>query len=221
MIETIDKKTWPRKPLFDLFEHNDFPFYETTCRVDVTDAFVSAKEKRESVFLTVLHAVMTAANAVPAFRTRVSGERIYRYDTVSPSTTADAGDDLFKIVTFDFDPSESRSAFICRARACIDAQSELVPPEEAQRRDDLVYNSCLPWLDFTSLTNEMSFDRDDTIPRIAWGKITERDGRYSAPFSVEVNHRVVDGKDLGKFFAALEAALSDAGRSPRLKGDLL
>ncbi|WP_438956246.1 hypothetical protein [Cognatiyoonia sp.] len=38
-------------------------------------------------------------------------------------------------------------------------------PNEGER-DDLVYFSCMPWLDYTSMNNVMA-DRNDCIPRVS------------------------------------------------------
>ncbi len=67
----------------------------------------------------------------------------------------------------------------------------------------LLYYSCLPWFDLTALTNEHSDDRNDTIPRLAWGKYAERDGRLQLHLSVEVNYRLIDGHHIGMFYKAL------------------
>jgi chloramphenicol O-acetyltransferase type A len=51
-------------------------------------------------------------------------------------------------------------------------------------------------------------DRDDAIPRIAGGKYTEWDGRRTLGMSVEVNHRFVDGADIGAFAERLERLIA-------------
>ena len=66
-----------------------------------------------------------------------------------------------------------------------------------------MYLSCLPWLDLTALTNERDPDKDDTVPRISWGKYAETDGRKQLNLSLEVNHRFIDGIHIGKFQDAL------------------
>ena len=76
----------------------------------------------------------------------------------------------------------------------------------------LIYFSCLPWVELTALTNERDFDRDDTVPRIAWGRYVEQNGRLKLGLSLEVNHRFIDGLHIGQFVHALEglvAALTD------------
>ena len=74
--------------------------------------------------------------------------------------------------------------------------------------DSLIYYSCLPWIDLTALTNERDLSSfkalDDNIPRIAWGKYTEENGRKTLGLSVEVNHRFIDGVHIGQYSKVLE-----------------
>ena len=77
----------------------------------------------------------------------------------------------------------------------------------SQEGDDLIFLSCLPWLDITALTNERDFDPDDAIPRLAWGKYVLREGRLELGYSVEVNHRFIDGLHIGRFGERLQALI--------------
>ena len=75
-----------------------------------------------------------------------------------------------------------------------------------QIADDLAYLSCMPWLDYTSINNALP-GPDDCIPRITWGKIVERDGRWEMAMTLEVHHALVDGAQVGAYFAAVQDAL--------------
>lgn len=52
-------------------------------------------------------------------------------------------------------------------------------------------------MEITSLSSERIIDADDAIPRIAWGKYVERDGKLQLCVSVDVNHRLIDGYYIG------------------------
>ena len=77
----------------------------------------------------------------------------------------------------------------------------------AGQADDLIYFSCLPWMDVTAVTNERELlapnARDDSIPRICWGTYTLGNDRVYLGISVEVNHRLIDGVHIGHFAEAL------------------
>lgn len=76
---------------------------------------------------------------------------------------------------------------------------------------DLIYFTCLPWVELTALTNERNFDPDDTVPRIAWGKYRDEDGVKRLQMSLELNHRFMDGIHIGKFYETLCRKISQCG----------
>ena len=69
--------------------------------------------------------------------------------------------------------------------------------------ENLIYYSCLPWIDLTALTNERDLAnpkaKDDNIPRISWGKYSKNQDKIELVISLEVNHRFVDGLHIGRF----------------------
>ena len=64
-------------------------------------------------------------------------------------------------------------------------------------------------MELTSLTNERDFDPDDAIPRVAWGKFAECDGRKVLGMSLELNHRFTDGVHIGLFADALQNLIKE------------
>ena len=63
----------------------------------------------------------------------------------------------------------------------------------------------------TGLTNERNQDADDAVPRIAWGKYVEENGRWTLGMSLEVNHRFIDGLHIGQFVKELEKNMEELG----------
>lgn len=88
----------------------------------------------------------------------------------------------------------------------IERQTAFLDP--ASETDDLIYLSCLPWFDLTCCTNERKVDVDDAIPRIKWGKYVKEGDREVLGLSIEVNHRLIDGVHLGRFYERLQEKLS-------------
>jgi len=67
-------------------------------------------------------------------------------------------------------------------------------------RSDLIYYSVIPWVSFTSFKHASRLDREQTIPRIVFGKKYDAGDRILMPVSVEANHMIMDGFHVGKFF---------------------
>jgi chloramphenicol O-acetyltransferase type A len=75
-------------------------------------------------------------------------------------------------------------------------------------RDDLLYMTAIPWVSFTSFTHPMSQHPADFIPRFAWGKYFEENGRLKIPLSVQGHHIFMDGIHMGKLYAHIEDCLN-------------
>jgi chloramphenicol O-acetyltransferase type A len=68
------------------------------------------------------------------------------------------------------------------------------------RRADFVFISTLPWIPFTGIDHTLSLRREDSIPRISWGKYFTKGKRVLLPFNIQVNHIFIDGLHVGKFY---------------------
>ena len=80
--------------------------------------------------------------------------------------------------------------------------------------DAVLHYTTLPWLHFTSFSHARNFGREDSVPKLAFGRIdaegagTGANARAWMPFSIEVHHALVDGLHVGRYVQALEAALA-------------
>ena len=172
-----------------------------TFNVDVTEVYAYAKRSGLSFYYALVYLVTKAVNSVEAFRYGIVDGELVLFDERSPSfTDLKKGSESFHIVTM---PCEGNIAEFCQdaKRRSAEQTTFLSADKESA---DLIYFSCLPWVELTALTNERDFDPDDAIPRISWGKYHERDGRKILGMSLELNHRVTDGVHIGKFADALQ-----------------
>lgn len=200
-MERIDKATWDRREIFELFSKTDYPFYSVTIPIDVTNVKNTAKNKGLSFYFLMVWICTKAINSVSEFRVRVRGEEVVRLAQTNPSFTYMPKDsECFKIITMPW--KEDCELFCMEAKQKSEQQTEFI--DEGEQTDALIYFSCTPWFDFTALTNEHNFNKDDTIPRLAWGKYYEEEGRLWVHMSVEVNHRTIDGIHIGKLKEAID-----------------
>ena len=134
-------------------------------------------------------------------------DSVFLLDKRTPSFTyLKKGSEQFQIITC---PCEGSLEEFCRAaKEKSEAQTSFL--ETSSETDDLIYISCLPWFDLTCCTNERQIDQDDAIPRITWGKyIRQENGRETLGLSIEVNHRLVDGVHLGRFYESLQNKINE------------
>lgn len=196
MIRDIDMNTWPRREIYDFFSPISNPFYSVTFTLDVTNLYRYVKERELSFYYALVYLCTQAVNRVEAFLYTIEDGKVRIYDKRQPSfTDLEKGSELFRMV---FVPCEGSLDEFCRAaKAKSESQHFFFDP--TAETNDLIYFSCLPWMDVTGLTNERNLDPDDAIPRIAWGKYIDVDGRKQLHISLEINHRLIDGVHLGRF----------------------
>lgn len=203
-MTAIDRSTWPREGHYRFFAPMSHPFYSLTFPVDVTALRRYVKENHLSFYTSMVFLVTKAMEEVEAFRLRDRNGTIVRHDRLVPSfTDLKAGSQLFHIVTLE--AGDDIADFCARAQARSAAQTAFANDEDWG--DELIYFTCLPWFPVTALTNERDADPSDSIPRVAWGRWEEREGRTTLSLSLELNHRLLDGCHVGQLYNALNARL--------------
>jgi len=209
-MKTYDPEQWVRRDHYRWYRGLGFPYLGITAPVDVTELLRARQETGEPLFAGMLHRIMDAANRVPALRQRIRVEDgrdvVVEHEIVHPGFTVSGSEGLFNFAMTDF--TADRPAF-CEAVAAAshekrDATS--LTPFEGQR-DDLIFCSCLPWVDFTHVTHPVPLQRLDSVPRIAWGRIVRQgsgeDTRAHCAVNIQAHHAVVDGAHVGSFFEHL------------------
>lgn len=203
-MQYIDIDNWNRKEHFKFFRRMDYPQFNVCTNINVTNFLKFVRDNKLSFYYAMIYAATQAANDVENLRYRIREDKVILHDKLHPSFTdiSDKDDGLFKFVTVDlvgglFD-------FVKRADVCSKEQTEYFGYPENARRDDLIYITCIPWVSFTSISHTISLNRDDSVPRISWGKYFMENEKVLLPFSVQANHVFVDGVHIGKYFSAVQ-----------------
>lgn len=204
-VVNIDE--WPRKTTYDFFRDYADPFFNITANVEVEGVYNFCKQHGLSVALSLLYCSLTAANEVRQFRIRSLDDRLVEYDQIHATQTILNDDDTFSFAyfemaanVFDFERSGWSALGKYKALKTFDVESQ---------RIDLIYYSVIPWISFTSFKHASRMDTDLTIPKIVFGKIFETSKGKQLPVSVEVNHMIMDGLHVGRFFERFQARLKD------------
>ena len=205
-MQIVEKESWPRREVYEFFAGMSHPFYALTFPVDVTPLRAWCKERGLSFYAAMVYGVTKAMERVDAFLYKDRGEQIVKVDRLVPSfTDLHPGSEQFHIVTLE--AGDNLADFCRRARAKSAAQTVFISESGPWAPDELVYFSCLPWFPLTAATNERDADPSDSIPRVTWGRWEERDGRTLLSLSLELNHRLLDGAHVDRFYAELNAWL--------------
>lgn len=212
----IDLGTWPRREHFKVFGAYDYPHFSLCANVDVTalEAYVKGsrvKERSRSLNTAIIYVIAKAANGIAEFRYRIRGDAVVEHEVVHPSSTVLATDDLFSFCTFDYVDDFPRFA---RAAAEQIEKTQRDPTlHDEAGRDDYLFLTAIPWVAFTSFMHPLQLSPADSVPRMAWGKITGPPERREMPLSVQAHHALMDGLHMGRYFEAVQAALDDPARS--------
>ncbi len=193
-------ETWERREAYKYFSSFSNPFYMVSFRLDVTDLYRFTKSSGLSFYTGMVWACTEALNSVDAFHLAIRNGNVVRLPRRDPSFTAlRPGAEQFHIVTMEH--MADIGSFSREADRLSKNQTAFL--ESEKETDNLIYYSCLPWIDLTALTQERDLSAhgalDDSIPRLTWGKYTEENGRKTLGLSMEVNHRLIDGIHIGRF----------------------
>lgn len=210
-MREVDPGTWPRREVFEFFSPLSNPFYSLCFRLDVTELYDYVKARGLSFYYALVYLSTLAVNRTEAFSYALEGGEPVRLEERLPSfTDMKPGAEHFHIVTM---PCRGSLEDFCAAARKKSLEQDFFIDHSAEGKD-LIFISCLPWFDLTALTNERDMDRDDAIPRLAWGRFVEENGRKTLGYSVEVNHRFIDGAHIGQFVRTLEEEIAGLKSAP-------
>jgi chloramphenicol O-acetyltransferase type A len=202
----IDLETWSRREHFLLFRDYDRPHFSITAAVDVSACYAASRGGEGASFtLAMLFAAMQAANAVEAFRLRLREDGVWCHEAIGIGCTVARPDRTFGFAYFAHETSFARFADEGK-REMERARTSTTLSDEREADDATLHATVLPWIRFTSFTNAMR--REDSVPKLTFGKRYAEGGAWYVPVCVEVHHALVDGIDVGDFFEQLQDRLA-------------
>ena len=204
-MKYLDIESWNRKQHFNHFKSLVNPSFAVTVNVDVTKAYNKAKEENCAFFVVYLHACLAALNTIENFKYRIHDDKIAIYDVIHASATIARPNNTFgfSFVKYHKDFKIFNDNFQKEKHRILNS-TDLFPPINS---DDCMYCSALPWFSFTSHKEPVSGQKDDSIPKLAFGKTFIEHNKLKMPVAVTVNHALVDGYHLGLFFEEYQSQL--------------
>lgn len=215
MKKYIDIESWARKDQYKLFKEMDYPHFNITANVDITKTYSYTKERNLSFFKTMVYITTFVANNIKEFRYRICNDKVVEYDDVHPSFTFLTQPDAFSFCTIDY--TEDFKEFLKTANNKVEELKGKVNVEDDPNRNDRLFITSMPWVSFTSVTHPIHMNPVDSVPRIAWGKYFEENNKLKLPLSVQVNHVLMDGIHVGKYFLKIEEILDNPEKYLKLK----
>ncbi len=208
MKHEINIETWNRKEHFNLFSNMDMPSFGIVTEVDCTETFRLAKDNKESFFAHYLHKSMVAANKVDAFKLRIDNGKVFQYDVIHAGSTIAREDGTFGFAFMDFsnDFKTFNEALQSEIKAVQESTGLRLSNDDLDL--NLIRHSTFPWHQFTSILHPANVNNKESIPRIVFGKFSEKNGRKMMPISVEAHHGLMDGRHIAMYLEEFQKQLN-------------
>jgi len=206
MPRYLDLDAWPRRAAFDYFRAFDKPYFNVCTRLDVSRLKAALAEAGGGGLSLACYFIgVSLANRLEPFRYRIEGDRVRVHEVVHGSTTVLRDDESFAFAYLDHETDFGR--FAARGAAAIAAARQPGAVfEPGVDESALVHLTTLPWVHFTSFSHARNWGREDSVPKLAFGRADADGGRLWMPLSVEVHHGLMDGLHVGRYLEAFEAA---------------
>ncbi|AAK78216.1 MULTISPECIES: CatA-like O-acetyltransferase [Clostridium] len=201
-MKYIDMSNWKRRDHFNYFRNLDYPHFNICANLDITNFYNYIKENKLPFFISVLYASTKTANGIQEFRLRIREDKLIEHEIVHPSFTIMTEGEVFNFCDAKF--IENYTDFKDNTLKEIEKAKLNTCLKNDKKRDDLLYTTSIPWISFTSISHPINTNTTDSIPRIAWGKFFNENGKVKLPFSVQAHHAVVDGVHAGHFFNIIQ-----------------
>lgn len=209
----ISLENWKRKEYYDFFSNYDNPFFSIVSEIDCTSDFEMSKKESVKFSSIYLYKIIKAINQVDEFKYRNEGNRIVKFDKIHVAATVGRKDE-----SFGFSFIEYSDNFIDFNKSYISILENIentsgLNLDENSSRLDVIHFSVLPWINFKSVSHPRNFGTNDSIPKIAIGKINKKDNSYFIPIGLDVHHGFADGYHVGKFLDLLQQIFNDKNQA--------
>ena len=203
----LDTANWPRREAFEYFRGFDKPYFNLCTRVDVSRLKPAVRAAGVgSLSLAYHYLALKLANEQEPFRLRLEAGRVRIHESVCGGATVLRDDDSFGFAYLDH-ASDFASFAEQGAAAIAAAAARQVPFDPRLDEVAVIHFTTLPLVHFTSFSHARNWGREDSVPKISFGRIDAEGSRLWLPLSVEVHHALMDGLHVGRYVNAFEQAL--------------
>ena len=206
MIHKINMENWSRRRQFEFFKNYDYPHFNISTTIDISEAYRYTKKHGLSLFKTILFVSMKTVNGIPEFRYRIRENSIVEHSIVHPSFTVSIEGNQFSFCNAGFDQNIHK--FFQNAETAIRNVKEKPFIQSDSSQDNRIYITCIPWVSFTGVMHPINMHPVDSVPRLAWGKYIIEKESVKLPYSLQCHHALADGYHAGLFFNRFREIIS-------------
>lgn len=202
MKKKVEIKKWDRKKQFEFFSGFMNPYVSVTANINIHKLLDYSRKHKISFYGLMSYLIMKTLNGIEQFKYVLEKGRVYKYDSIGISFSV-----LDENKQLNFSRTIGSDVFEDFIKEFKEAKEEAEGNEKISYgyKQNKVYLTCVPWVNFTSLQNPVDGENIDSIPRVCWGKYYINNNRYNISVSIQVNHAFQDGYEIGLFFNSLQA----------------
>lgn len=205
-MKEIDINTWNRKQHYEHFRKLKDPYFGVVIPFNVTKAYQFSKENKISFFAKYLHDCMRTINSIENLKYRIEENKVVAYDAIHASSTILRDDNTFGFSFIDY--HEDLNVFIENIeyeKERIKNSTDLFPPKNGL---NCIHCSAMPWLNFSGHKEPVSGTLD-SVPKVAFSKMSKQNSELIMNVSINVNHALVDGYHVGLFSDKFQKYLNE------------
>ena len=147
------------------------------------------------------------ANEIESFHYRLKDGKVVIHEVINGGTTVLQPNESFTFAYFEY--NEDFDKFITAATRNVREAQSGNGPFQPDSSENTIHFTTVPWVSFTSFAHARNWGREDSVPKIAFGKFAKENERTYLPISVEVHHALMDGVHVGRYLARFEEALAE------------
>ncbi|RJX75253.1 chloramphenicol acetyltransferase [Vibrio sinensis] len=203
----LNTNTWSRAEHFKFYQGFSHPWFNICSNIDVTALYQYCKQHNHRFFHAYLYLTQQALNQSQTMAYRLVDNQIRVYSPICVSIAILAQDDTVRFCDLDYCvPFSCFNDMAQETQQRIKATPFILEKFIGQEmKQNTIHLTVLPWVDFTSMTHARDTQFPDSVPKMAFGKLTQEDDRWRMPMSIEVHHGLMDGLHVGQFIQTLQS----------------
>jgi chloramphenicol O-acetyltransferase type A len=179
-----------------------------TAEVDISALIQVLREKNFKFFPSFSYIITKVVNGLPEFRHRISEGALYEYKTIDPAFTVLLSNNTFTFCDSTYYPTfQDYYNYTVQRIEWIKENPDL----SNKNKDHMFFITNIPWMSFTSFTHPY-LETYRSIPIVTIGKYFNRNGQVYIPIALQVDHAIMDGIHLGKFYEEIGHYCGEAVR---------
>ncbi len=197
-----------RKEIYDFYSKYEYPIFNICFDWEFPNYFKYCKETNLSPMQFFLYHLSRATLEIENFSYREFEGRVIQIESLITSYTCMRDSGVFNIVNTPYKEQFDEFYKSSLNNLTYAKSSEKFLYGDSSRVDYIV-SSCLPWFKMTSMENPSFSLKNNTIPKISWGKKTEANDKIIGNISIQIHHGLVDGIHVNQLFERINLNMNE------------